>query len=179
MTQALLSWVPRINITKQILSTPTITASSPYVSGYQIGGIMTLSNVIRQDSNFNGTGTGFGQSELHSVKVIDSIGQDQKYDIWIFSSSPTLTNAGDFTAFSITGANALAAGLQGAVSVGATYSASAVAAVSTDGQNLSLNCIVPSSATNPTNLYAVAIVRGTPTFTGTGNLTFLFNFYMD
>ena len=167
-----LSWVPRINITKTIAVVPTITSGSAYASGNQIGGIMTLTDAIRQDSNVN-----FGQSELHSVTILDAGLQNAAIDIWFFNQSPTVTSA-DKQAFSMSDGNQ-AAQCIGAISVGTSYSASALNSVSTDGINLSKNFQVASTATNPTNLYAIAISRGTPTYTSTTDLKFLFSFYVD
>ena len=174
-----LSWAPRVNITKQVAVTPTISTSA-YVSGYQLGGIMTLAGVVRQDSNT----VGVSQAELHSVTILDQSGQNAAIDIQFFSVSPTLTNAGDHTAYSISGANLVAltgnipAG-QAAISVGTTYSSSAAASISTDGINLSKNIVVPFTSATPNSIYAVAVVRGTPTYTSTTALTFIFNFYVD
>lgn len=175
-----LATVPRLNLTPQVSISPVITSGSAYTSGFQVGPIMHLQNVVRQNGNvFQDGGVGFGQAELHSVKILDASGQNAPIDVWFFAASPTLTNAGDHTAYSITGANAKAAGVQGAISVGVSYSASGAAGVSSDGGNLSLNCYVPTSSTTPNDLYAVAIVRGTPTYTSTTALTFIYNFYAD
>lgn len=168
-----LSSVPRINITKNIQVTPTITASSAYASGNQIGGIMTLTDVLRQYTN----APGVSQAELHSVTILDGSKQDAAIDIWFFNQSPTVTSTNK-TAFAMTAANHQAQCI-GAISVGASYSDAAAVSTSTDGVNLSKNFYVPSTAATPTNLYAIAIVRGTPTYTSTTSLSFLFNFYVD
>jgi hypothetical protein len=73
----------------------------------------------------------------------------------------------------------LAAQCVGAVSVGTAYSASALNSVSTDGKNLGLVINVAGSASAPTSVYAIAVVRGTPTYTSTTDLQFQFSFYID
>lgn len=169
-TQA--SWVPRINITKMIAVTPTISTSPAYTSGDQLGGIMTLSNVVRQDSN-----TGIGSCELHSVTILDGGLQSAAIDLWFFSISPTVTST-DNAAFSMSDAN-LAAQCIGAISVGTSYSASALNSVSTDGKNIGLCMNVPFTNTANTNIFAIAVVRGTPTYVSTTDLQFQFSFYID
>lgn len=167
-----LSWVPRINITKTITVVPVISTTPAYTSGDQLGDIMILTDVIRQDRQ-----VGFGQAELHSVTILDGSLQNAAIDIWFFNTSPTVTST-DNTAFSMTDANQ-AAQCIGAISVGTSYSASALNSTTTDGINLSKNLQVAGTATIPTNLYAIAIVRGTPTYTATNALKFLFSFYVD
>lgn len=173
-----LSTTPRLSLTPQVVVTPLITSGSAYASGNQIGGVMQLKNVVRQNGNlFQDGGPGYGQAELHSVKIVDATGQNAPIDLLFFSSSPV--NPGNKTAWNITGANALAAGIQGAISVGTSYAASTSTGVSTDGANASLNCVVLSTSTTPNDLFAIAVVRGTPTYTSTGALSFIFNFYAD
>lgn len=167
-----LSWVPRLNITKTVPVVPTITASSAYAPGNQIGGIMTLTDVVRQDPN-----VGYGQAELHSVTILDGGLQSAAIDIWFFNQSPTVTST-DKTAFSMSDANQ-AAQCVGAISIGTSYSASALNSTSTDGGNIGKNFQVAGTSATPTNLYAIAIVRGTPTYTSTTDLKFLFSFYID
>lgn len=174
MTQ--LAWVPRINASKTVIVTPTISTSA-YTSGDQIGGIMTLTDVIRQDSNME-----LGFSELVEVTILDASLQNAAMDIWLFNQSPTVTSS-DNVAFSMSDANQ-AAQCIGWVSVGATasYSSGALNSVSTTS-NLNKPCQVISlktaPKTNPTNLYAIAIVRGTPTYTTTTALQFQFSFFID
>lgn len=167
-----LSWVPRINITKTIAVVPTISTTPAYTSGDQIGGIMTLTDCVRIDTN-----TGYGNCELRSIVILDGGLQSAAIDVFFFNQSPTVTSS-DNTAFSLSDAN-LAAQCIGVVSVGTTYSASALNSVSSDGRNLGLQLQVPSTATTPTTLYAIGVVRGTPTYTTTTDLKFLFSFYMD
>lgn len=162
-----LSWVPRVTIEKNISATPTITASSAYVSGNQLGGIMTLVDVVRTDNNIKQ-----GTALLTEVTILDADSQNAAIDIWFFSVSPTLVSS-DHAAFNITDAN-LAAQCIGVVSVGSAYSASSSNSISST-TNLNKSVSVPSGTT----IYAVAIVRGTPTYTTTTSLQFKFNFLVD
>lgn len=166
-----LSYVPRVNITKVVNITPTISASPAYTSGDQLGGIMTLTDVIRQDSN-----TSIGTSMIASINILDKGLQSAAIDIWFFNQSPTVTST-DNAAFSLSDAN-LVAQCIGAVSIGTSYSTSALNSVSTNS-NLNIPVQVVSTATAPTNIYAIAIVRGTPTYTSTTDLQFQFCFYID
>jgi hypothetical protein len=174
MTQ--LAWVPRINASKTIIVTPTISTSI-YASGDQLGGIMTLTDAVRQDTNVE-----FGFSELVEVTILDASIQNAAMDIWLFNQSPTVTST-DNQPFSMSDANQ-ALQCIGWVSVGATasYSASALNSVSTTA-NLNKPCQVISLKTapkaNPTNLYAIAVVRGTPTYGSTTALQFQFSFFID
>lgn len=165
-----LSWVPRINASKIVTVTPTISTSA-YTSGDQIGGIMTLTDVIRQDSNSR-----FGTSELIGVTILDNSKQDAAINIYLFNTSPTITSV-DNGAFAITYANLQAQSI-GVVSVGTTYAdASAVSVSST--QNLNKMLQVANTATNPTNVYAVAVIQAAKTYTTTTSLTFQFEFFLD
>lgn len=167
-----LSPVSRLNITKTISVTPTISTSPAYTSGDQLGGIMTLTDCIRQD-----TGTGYGNCELHSVTILDGSKQDIAIDIWFFNVSPTITST-DNAAFAMTKANQFAQCI-GAISVGTSYSDAAAVSTSTDGKNLGICMQVAGSSTTNTSLYAIAIVRGTPTYGTTTSIQFQFSFYMD
>jgi hypothetical protein len=166
----ILPWVPRLNITKTIAVTPTISTSA-YTSGDQIGGIMTLSNVIRQDSQMN-----YGNAELVAVTILDADKQSAAMDIWLFNQSPTVTST-DNAAFAMTAANQ-AAQCIGFVSVGASYSAAAAVSTASTA-NLNLPVQVAGTVASPTNLYAIAIVRAAPTYTTTTSLQFQFSFFVD
>lgn len=171
-----LSWVPRVNITKTIAVTPTISTSPAYTSGDQIGGVMTLTDVVRQDSN-----TSVGTACLAEVTILDGDKQDAAIDIWFFKVTPTVTSV-DNGAFAMTRANQQLQCI-GSVTLGASGSSGAysdAAAVSvSDNANLNKIMQVASTAPSPTNIYAIAIVRGTPTYTTTTSLVFQFSFYID
>lgn len=180
-----LSWVPRINASKTISVTPVISTSI-YASGDQIGGIMTLTDVIRNQSipnTVSGSDLGWGWSEICEVTVLDSDKQDVAFDIWLFNQSPTVTST-DNAAFAMTAANMKLQCIGVIKGIGANSSGdsnySDAAAVSTSSNpNINKPVQVPFSATNKTNIYAIAVVRGTPTYTTTSSLQFQFSFYMD
>lgn len=164
-------FVTRITITKEVAVTPTISTSA-YTSSDQIGGIMTIPNVVRQNSN-----TGYGSCELRSVTILDADVQSAAIDIWFFSISPTVTST-DNAPFSMSDANQ-AAQCIGAISVGTSYSASLLNSTSTDGKNIGLPINIPIANAANTNVFAIAVVRGTPTYTTTTSLQFQFSFYID
>ena len=165
-----LSWVPRLNVTKVVSVTPTISTSA-YTTGDQIGGIMTLTDVVRQDKQLS-----VGTSTLASVTILDKGLQSAAIDVWFFNQSPTVTSV-DNGNFSMSDAN-LVLQCIGFVSLGTAYSASALNSVSTNA-NLNIPVQVDSTATAPTNVYAIAVVRGTPTYVSTTDLVFQFCFYID
>lgn len=165
-----LSWVPRINITKTISVTPTISTSI-YASGDQIGGIMTLTDAIRQEAN-----TAQGNCEIVSVTILDKDKQNVAMDIWFFNTSPTLIST-DNAVFDMTDANQFAQCI-GYCAVGATYSSGNSNSVSST-VSINLPLQVASTQSSPTNIYAVAIVRGTPTYTTTSSLQFQFGLFVD
>jgi hypothetical protein len=166
-----LSWLPRINATRVVAVTPTISTSPAYTSGDQIGGIMTLTDVIRQDKS-----GGFGTSELVGVTILDKALQSAAMSIWLFNQSPTLASS-DNAAFNISDAN-LVLQCIGVVSVGTAYSASAANSVSST-QNLNKIVQIPYTATSPTNVYAVAVIGAAATYTTTTDLQFQFEFFVD
>lgn len=164
-----LASVKRINASRVISVTPTISTTA-YASGDQVGGIMTLSDAIRYDSV-----VGKGFSEIVSVTILDGSKQNAAMDIWFFHTSPTVTSV-DNGAFAMTYAN-LAAQAVGMVQVGlsGTYSsAAAVSVCSTCNLNLPAE-----SAANSSKLYAIAVVRGTPTYATTSSLQFKFGIFLD
>lgn len=164
-----LSWVPRLSVSNNISVTPTISATA-YTSGFQLGGIMTLTNATRYDSN-----TGIGTTYLMSTTIIDRSGTSPVVEIWFFNASPTLVST-NHVAFNIASANM--ANVVGAVSLGATYSTSAgTNGVSLDGNGL-IKLMHTTSATSA-NLFAVAIVKSSVTFLSASDLTFIFGFSID
>lgn len=168
-----LSWVKRLNITKTVSVTPTISTSA-YTSGDQIGGIMTLTDVIRQDSNMQE-----GYCELAGISILDADKQDAVLDIWFFKVSPTVTST-DNAPFSMSDANQ-AAQCIGAIQLTTTNGFFSDAAINSTGEWSNINKIlrVAYTATTPTSVYAIAIVRATPTYTTTTSLQLQYHFYVD
>ena len=167
---------PKINASKVVSITPTITSGSAYSSGQQLGGIMTLPQCVRQD-----TGCGYGFTECVEVTILDGSQQNAAIDIWFFNQSPTLIST-DHSTFSMTAANQ-ALQCIGVVSVGSTYSGSASCSVSSN-PNLNKPLLVPGSyggqpASTAANIYAVAIIRAAATYTSTTALQFQFGLFLD
>lgn len=162
---------PRINASIVVMATPVITANSAYAAGNQLGGIMKLTDVVRQDGNLH-----LGFSELVEVTILDNNKQDAAIDIWLFNQSPTVTSS-DHSAFAMTAAN-LQAQCIGVVSVGTAYSDASVVSVSSTA-NLNKPVQVPRTVAFPTSIYAIAIIRAAATYTTTSALQFQFSFFMD
>lgn len=161
-----LPWVKRINASKVVSVTPTISTSA-YATGDQIGGIMTLTDAVRFDSNESK-----GFSELVSVTILDSSKQNADIDVWFFKTSPTVTSV-DNGAFAMTAAN-MAAQCIGVVSAGVAYSDAAAVSVSS-----TCNLNLPLQVASGSNIYAIAVVRGTPTYATTSALQFQFGIFLD
>lgn len=164
-----LASVKRINASRVISVTPTISTSA-YTSGDQIGGIMTISDAVRFDTTINK-----GFSEIVSVTILDSSKQDVAIDIWFFHTSPTVTST-DNAPFAMTAANMNAQAI-GVVQVGLSGTYSDAAAVSICSTcNLNLPAEISSASTA---IYAIAVVRGTPTYATTSSLQFKFGLFLD
>lgn len=169
-----LSWVPRLNITKTVVVTPTISTSPAYTAGDQLGGIMTIPNVIRQDPQ-----TGDGYIEIAGITLLDGGKQDAILDIWFFNQSPIVTSS-DNAAFSMSDANQ-AAQCIGCVILTTSNGGYSDAALNSIGEWDNLNKILRVAGTQsaPSSIFAIAITRGTPTYTTTTDLQFQFSFYVD
>lgn len=178
-TPSVLPNTPRFNASKVISITPTISTSPAYSSGDQLGGIMTLPDAVRQDLIVN-----YGISELVGVTILDGSKQDSPIDIWFFNQSPTITST-DNAPFAMTAANQ-ALQCIGVVQLGASGLYSDAASVSVcSNQNLNKVFKIPgadswlgTTVTN-TSIYAIAVVRGTPTYSTTTSLQFQFEFFLD
>lgn len=169
--------IPKLNITPQIILQPTITATS-YSAGQQLGGILTIPNIVRQSQNY-----ALASAELRNINILDSDNQKAAIDFWFFNQSPTITSV-DHGTFAMTKANFQAQCI-GAVSVGTSYSSNGTLAVSSDAKPTSLILEIPNTNlqsaanANSNNIYAVAICQGTPTYASTSSLIFQFAFYED
>lgn len=162
-----IQWTPRITSSIVVSATPTITSGSAYASGNRFGSIMSLANVVRQDSSQS-----FGTCLLESIHILDKAKVSPAFEIWFFNASPTIASA-DKAAFDLTDANA--ALCIGAVSCGSVYSTSTSNAVSLgDG---SLNKVMQIAT--GTTIYAVAIIKSAVTFASTTDVTFNFGFLID
>lgn len=142
--------------------TPTITAGA-YSSGYQVGGIQTLTSL-----GFNNT--------LLSVTVADAGKQSAALTIFFFNSLPTVTSS-DNTTLNISDAQ-MAANCIGAVLIPAanyeTVSLNSFATVGVSSAGLMLRSNDPNL-----HLYAVIKTTGTPTYASTSDLVFRYMFGID
>lgn len=169
------SWVPRINITRMVPVTPTVSNAVAYTAGDQLGGIMTIPDVIRIDSQAGGNGVPLGQCELAEVTILDADKQDSIMDIWFFNASPTVTSV-DNGAFSMSDANQKLQCI-GQVTLTTSNGSYSDAALNSTGTWTNINKVLQVSS--GTSVYAIAIARGTPTYTTTTALQFQFSFYVD
>lgn len=138
-----------------ITSSPTVSTVI-YASGDQMGGINTLANACADSK---------GSVEVESIVVIDQAKQKAAFDVLFFESVPTLTSV-DNGAFALSSAELLKC--IGVVSIAATdYADTSAQAVATKKSiALILQAIKASK-----DLYYVMVVRGTPTYVATTDLT--------
>ncbi len=173
-----LNWIPRVTGEFSIIVTPTVSTSPAYTAGDQVGGVMTLTDCIRNDPNM-----GFGTSVLTNISIFCKSNNSSAYEILFFRNSPTMASS-DNASFNITSANALTAGYIGRVSIASSYTTSGssgganVNAFSSDA-NLNITLKKLFTETSPTSVFAVMKTSGTPTFTGTTDLVIAFNGLID
>lgn len=177
------SVVPVIGVDDVISVTPTITSGSAYSSGHFFGAVMTLTDafrlVHRSGSQYGSAVNSqlqrdIGKCVLQSVSILDKSAQNASFTIYIFDRSPTVTSA-DRATLNISASEmdkCLAI-----VDIDGTYSSATGASMQTKG-NLGVILKQSSSATDQ-NLYAVAQIKSTATYTSTSAVTFRFGFYQD
>ncbi len=150
-----------------VYATPTITASSAYTNVMQLGGVQTLT--VSMDSR---TGV-----ELKDITVVDLDKQSSQIDVMFFSSLPTFTSA-EHATWALSNANASL--LIGTVNLPAANYANANAQsfLEKTGINLVMHPkpVTQVTGLTSTKIYAVAVSRGTPTYTTTSSLIFLYKF---
>lgn len=133
--------------------TPTITASSAYTAGYEVGGLLTFSNAL------SSAGTGILQSITIKIKSQHSEG----FKLYLFKANPSSSTWTDKTAPSINAADLPS--LVGMYPL--TVSDNGLGSMSIynlDGIGKVLN---PGATT----LYGVLVTTSTPTFSSTTDLT--------
>jgi hypothetical protein len=141
----------------------TVTASSAYASGNAVGGLMTLANAARVSGSAGAPGT---SGLIQNVVVNSQSAQTAQVDVFFFSSNPTGTTCTDKTAFSL--ASTDFDKVLGVATIPATtgWYSGGTASVG-QAPNLAMFYALSSS----TSLYACAVVRGTPTFSATSNIS--------
>lgn len=145
-----------ITKTKTVTSTPTITSGAAYSSGNLVGGKGTLSNSVRP---------GILSGMISSVTIMDKSTQNADMDVIFFNADPSGTTYTDRAAYAPTDADMQKVICRVQVRDKDTFSA--------NGQAYAQNVNCPFNlASNSANiLYYVFVVRGTPTYTSTTDLT--------
>lgn len=132
----------------------TVTASSAYATGNLVGGKLSFTSAAR---------SGISSGIIQSVIINSASAQSAStFDIVFFNSDPTGTTFTDKTAFSIASAD-LPKVLGIAHCTDVTTIGGSIA--------LALNFGLPFVLAQGTTLYGAIIVRGTPTFTATSDVT--------
>lgn len=151
-------WVRPAPVTIRVQVTPTISTTA-YTSGDVVGGLQTISNAARISG---GSGT------VSSILVMDKTqAQRAAMDILFFDRSVTV--AADNAAVAMSDADM--AFCLGVVSIGpynTAWPGTPLNSISTL-LNVGLRFVL-----NGTDLYAVAVVRGTPTYSSTSDLIFTY-----
>lgn len=140
--------------------TPTVSASSAYEAGDQVGGIQTLTDAVPQDTK---TGA------LLNITVIDEAAQSAALVIYFFDELPTVASS-DNAALNITDAEVTDKCIGQITIAAADYDAisgSSIACVPASSSG-----IIFKSQESGGNIYAVVKTTGTPTYGGTDDLTF-------
>lgn len=158
-------WVRPAPVQKRIQITPTISTSPAYTSGDVLGGLQTLTDAARVSG---------GSGVVQSMTVFDKTqAQRAAMDILFFDTSVTV--AGDNAAVAMSDGDM--ANCIGVVSIG-PYN---VAWPGTPLNSIStlINVGLPFICNGTANLYAVAVVRGTPTYVSTSDLTYSYTILQD
>lgn len=157
-------WVRNTPKVVRISVTPTID-TGVYASGDCIGGLQTISNAARASG---GTGT------ILSVCVLDKTqAQRAPMDLLFFDQSVTV--AGNNVAIAMSDADM--ANCLGVISIGAYNSA--WPGTPLNSFSTLANVGLPFVLTGSANLYCQAVVRSTPTYTGTTDLVFIYTILQD
>lgn len=141
-------------ITNPITTALTITANSAYSTGNVLGGLMTIANMARVAG-----GSGLVQSTVANCKTNQTVSIDVIY----FNANPSSSTFTDKTAFSVAAAD---------------FNKVIGVAHITDWTNLGTpstgqaqNQAMPFKLASGTTGYAVAVVRGNPTFSFTDGVS--------
>ena len=133
---------------------PTVTASSAYATGNQVGTKLTLANAARVAS---------GSGVIQSVILNSKSAQTAQFDVIFFSSDPTGTTFTDKTAVAVAVADFDKV-------LGVAHITDWTAMGTTSVGTLT-GVGLPFALPSGTAIYAMIVVRGTPTFTFTTDLS--------
>lgn len=154
--------------TKIVTVTPTLDTNA-YASGDRLGTLQTLTGALRQVKAANTNNTAL----LQSITIIDKAVQSIEMDILFFNASPTIASA-DNAAFDITDAEL--GKCIGWVNVAATD----YKTVKSGGNSVACvkNVGLVLTATSGTDIYAIPIIRGAPTYAAS-DLVFQYGILQD
>lgn len=158
-------WVRPAPVQKRIQATPTISTSPAYTSGDVLGGLQTLTDA----ANISG-----GSGVIQSMTVLDKT-QAQRAAMDILFFDQTVTVAADNAAVAMSDADM--ANCIGTISIGpynTAWPGTPLNSIST-----LINVGLPFICNGTANLYAVAVVRGTPTYVSTTDLIFSYSILQD
>lgn len=133
----------------------TVTASSAYSTGNAVGGLVTIANAGRIAA-----GTGL----LQSVTINSKSVQSARIDVVLFRANPTASTCTDKTAFSVAAADF--------DKVFGVAHVTDWTVLGTPSVGQAQNLAMPYSIASGTSLYACLVVRGTPTFASTSDISF-------
>lgn len=135
-----------------------LTTASAYASGNAVGGVLTFSTAT-QAPNYGGI--------IHTVVLRDKSGNNSAYDLFLFDSAPSVqTNK---SAVALTAADL--AKCIGVVQFVASTPSIALGAVSTNGLFTVAGLGLAFKIGIGTTIFGVLVTRGTPTYTGTTDVS--------
>lgn len=145
---------------KFVSATPTVSNGVAYTAGDAIGGLMTFTAAC---------GLGTVQGEVRGVTIWDLTKQGADIDLIIFSANPSGTTFTDNAALDVADADLskIAAVVQ--VTTDSAYADNGIS----QAKNLSYEFPCTAAGT----FYAAMVARGTPTYTGTTELTVQIELY--
>lgn len=161
-----LLWVRPAPKKVRLQATPTISNGAIYASGDQIGGLMTLSNAARKLG---------GSGKIVSVTILDKT-QAQRAAIDLLFFDRSVTVAGDNAVATFSDADMI--NCLGVISVATGDYNTAWAGTPANSIATKKDINLPY-VLNGTDLFCVAVVRGTPTYTSTSDLVFSFSCEQD
>lgn len=149
------------------------TTIATYATGKAVGTLMTVANAARVSGALGAAGTG---GILTGLTATSKVAQSAQMDIFLFDASPAGSTCTDNTLFvlgtadidkligvvTIPGTQANGAGWFGAATPIATTGVATYYPVTYD-------------LSSATSIFACAVTRGTPAFTGTADISFKFN----
>lgn len=145
--------------------TPTVTVGA-YSAGFCVGGLMTFNNATRPG--------GPGSALTQAAVVTDVSGQDSNIDIVLFRANPTNSTFTDHAACTV--ANADLTKIVGVIVVNDCHLLSTTAPGVCQGQQQAMPLDLGAGNTTA---WAVAISRGTPTYTASNNVAVRLEFLQD